>query len=118
MMQSVSKNEHIADLFCVYSHHMMFSVFLTVQNLYSGGRQFRNISLNTNYFILFKNGRDQLQIHHLARQLEPGRTAYLIDAYLKATTPLYGYILIDISPRADPAYKFRSCILPSDTTVV
>ncbi|MES9883139.1 MAG: ATPase/DNA packaging protein [Sedimenticola sp.] len=118
LMRSVAKNDAMADLFCVYSHHMKFSVFLTVQNLYSGGKQFRTISLNAHAFILFKNGRDELQIRHLARQLLPGRTDYFMDAYLKATSPLFGYILIDISPRADPMYKLRSHILPSDTTVV
>lgn len=112
LLQKAAKNTDIVDLFCQYSHHLNFSTFFVVQNLFANGKQFRTISLNTHYFILFKNQRDQLQIQTLGRQMFPGQLHFFTEAYQKATDPKYGYLLIDVSPHSDPKYKLRTHILP------
>lgn len=112
LLQKAAKNVDIVDLFCNYSHHMNISTFFIVQNVFANGVQFRTVSLNTHYFILFKNLRDQLQIQNLGRQMFPGQIRYFMDAYRKATETKYGYLLIDLSPHSDPQYKLRTHILP------
>lgn len=111
LLQKAAKNTDIVDLFCQYSHHLNFSTFFLVQNLFANGKQFRTISLNTHYFILFKNQRDQLQIQTLGRQIFPGQLNYFMDAYKKATESQFGYLLIDLHPRTEK-YKLRTRILP------
>ena len=65
LLQKAVKNVDIADLFCQYSHHMNFTVFFVVQNLFAD--KMRCISLNTHFFLLMKQLRDILQIQTLAQ---------------------------------------------------
>lgn len=118
LAQKACDSVGIVNLFTVYSHHKNFSVFFVVQNLFSGGKYFRTISLNRHYFVLFRNQRDQLQIHTLAKQMFPGETKYFRDAYRKAAVQKYGYLLVDISPHTTPLYKLRTNIPPQQTMSV
>ena len=47
-----------------------------MQNVFANGQYFRIISLNTGYFLLFKQNRDQSQILALAKQAFPGQLFY------------------------------------------
>jgi hypothetical protein len=118
LLQKASHSVDMVELFCQYSHHLNFSVFFIVQNLFAGGQQFRTISLNTHIFILFSNKRNQLQIQTLGRQMFPGQSSYFMSAYGKATADKYGYLLIDLSPHSDSRYKLRTGILPGQSTIV
>ena len=113
LMSVAEHDKSTLDLFTKHSHHMNISVFFIVQNLFSGGKYFRSISLQTHYFILFKNRRDELQIHTFARQLFPSNVQYFIDAYRKATKDKYQYTFVDISPHSASEYSLRSQILPA-----
>ena len=118
LMGRASESTNIADLFTQYSHHLNFTVFFITQNVYSSGKQFRTISLNSHYFILFKNQRDKMQIQTFGKQLFLGELEYFMDAYTRAVNRKYGYLVIDISPHSNPLYKLRTDILPDQTTVV
>ena len=65
LMRESSSCDAIVDLFTKDSHHKNLSVILISQNLFHQGQ--RNISLNANYIVVFKNPRDRAQIRHLAR---------------------------------------------------
>ena len=118
LLQKAAKNEDIVDLFCQYSHHLNFTTFFLVQNLFSGGKFFRTISLNSHFILLFANARDTLQIQTLARQIFPSSVNYFMDAFHKSTEPRFGYLLIDCHPKSDPLYKLRTHILPHQITSV
>lgn len=118
LVQQASSSVDIVNLFTIYSHHKNFSVFFVVQNLFSGGKHYRTISLNSHYFVLFNNQRDQLQIQTLARQMFPGETKYFMDAYKKATKKKYNFLLVDISSHSDPLYKLRTDIFPDQLMIV
>lgn len=118
LAQKASESVDVVNLFTIYSHHNFFSVFFVVQNLFSSGKYFRTCSLNSHYFVLTNNQRDQLQIQTLARQMFPGETKYFMDAYRKATGKKYSYLLVDVSPHSNQLYKLRTNILPSQTLTV
>ena len=122
IIQSISNNEHnliilddmqinamndpyIANLFSRESHHRNLSVILMLQNLFHQGKYGRDISLNTHYFILFKNMRDSNQIKVLGNQL--GIRTKLENAYNDATQELFSYILLDLSPSSNSNYILR-----------
>ena len=112
MMTESAKSKDVVDIYCKYAHHFKFFCFLICQNAFCPSREFRTISLNTHYFFLFKNNRDELQIQTLGRQILPGKLKYFMDAYKKATLQKYGYLLVDLSPHSEPKYKLRTNILP------
>ena len=109
-------NIFIANLFSRESHHSNISVILILQNLFHQGKYCRDISLNTHYFILFKNPRDTQQINLLGRQL--GIQKKLVGAYKDATETPFGYLLLDLSPGSNASYMLKTRIFPDEDTVV
>jgi hypothetical protein len=83
----------VIDIFTKGSHHRNLSVFYISQNLFHQGKGQRDISLNANYLIYFKNPRDKMQINHLAR---------LRTNILPNERPSYAYI-----PKKGYKYKFN-----------
>ena len=121
LMAKCSVSQDICDLFTIYSHHMNFTVFYLVQNLFSGGKQFRTISLNTHQFVFFKIQRDELQMKNFARQVFPDDVKFFMSVYKKATATRYSYLFLDLSPSTteeETLYKLRTNILPGETTIV
>ena len=117
MMKGVD-SEELIHMMCVGSHHSNFTVMFLLQNVFQKGKSMRTASLNCHYFVLMASKRDSLQIQQLGRQMFPGQTKYFMDAYQKATSKPYGYLLVDINPHTDKSYQLRSNILPGQDTTV
>jgi len=106
------KDESILNLFTTDSHHKNISVFLLTQNLFSKGKHFRTISLNSQYIILMNNPRDRLQISSLARQMFPKKTHFFIEAYQDATSLYkFGYLFIDLTQATNQLNRVQTGIL-------
>ena len=116
-MQIKAMNDpYIANLFSRESHHNNLSVILLLQNLFHQGKYRRDVSLNSHYFILFKNLRDTNQVKVLGNQL--GIRRKLENAYKDATEESFSYILVDLSPSSNSNYMLRSHVFPEDHTIV
>ena len=98
------------------SHHNEWTVIYLTQNLFYQGKCSRNIALNAHYTVLFKNPRDIQQIAFLGRQL--GNTELIKEAYKDATTPPYGYLVIDLSPHSSSEYRYRTHVFPGEYPIV
>ena len=61
MMMQCASSELIAQSFTQKRHHQNLSVILILQNLYCQGKVMRNVHLNTEYVVLFRNTRDKSQ---------------------------------------------------------
>lgn len=118
MMMQVAKSEESLNLFCVTAHHRRISVFMLAQNLYMPGKFARTISLNCHYVILFRNVRDSRQMLTFGSQVFPLKLKYFKEAYDKATSIPFGYLVVDMSPSTDDNYRLRTRILPNEDTIV
>lgn len=118
LMIDASDKVEMAHLLCVGSHHYNITVIHMLQNIFHKGKAMRTASLNCHYFILFPSYRDRLQIQSFGKQLFPGKSKYIMDAFEKATSKPYGYLLVDISPHSDKWYQLRTDILPGQATRV
>ena len=118
MMLEAGTSKDVTHIYCKYAHHYNFFCFLVSQNAFNPGKEWRTISLNTHYFFLFKNRRDELQIQTLGRQIFPRQLNYFMHAYRLATSQAYGYLLVDLSPHSDPTYKLRTHIIPGQIITV
>ena len=105
MMDEVTQDVRIAQLFSRGRHDNLSVIYLT-QNLFH--KKQRNISLNSDYMVIFKNARDQSQIQHLAKQFMPNNTKFLMDAYRNATQSPFSYLLLDLTPSTEDKYRIRS----------
>lgn len=107
-----SSNKVVEDLFVRGSHHKSLSIIYLNQNLFHKGQ--RDISLNANYLVLFKNPRDRAQIFYLARQIYPENPKFLQEIYYDATKHSFSYLFIDLKQNTPDELRFRASIFPDD----
>ena len=117
LMQESQLSKNISSIFTRLAHHQSFFVIFISQNIYlfASGKEYRTQSLNTHYFVLFKNPRDKSQIQFLARQVEPNKSKSVIDVYHSATSRPHGYLFVDLTQECPDEYRFRTNILPYDS---
>jgi len=111
-------DDRVTKLFTKISHHRNVSILYLTQNLFYSSKHTRTISLNAHYFVLFKNVRDSTQIANLARQMFPGKSNFMIEAFGDATMAPFGYLLVDLKPETDERCRLRTNIFPGETHFV
>lgn len=116
MIDAAGKKNELNKLFTVYAHHLNCSCIHIVQNLFFSN--LRSARINCHYLLLLRNPADKLQISTLARQLFPGNTDVLLQAYKDAVQKPYGYLLIDVSPEIDDRLRIRTNIFPDEYCTV
>jgi hypothetical protein len=115
LQQEICKDKNCEKIFTQFSHHNNITVLYVVQNLFYPGM--RTLTLNTHYFVLFKNLRDQNQIRVLARQC--GLNNRMLEAYKDATSNPYGYLNVDLSPhQQEDKYRLSTNIFPYQYTIL
>lgn len=105
------KDPRVGHLFTKGRHDNISVIFLT-QNLFLKG--LRTISLNSEYMTCFKNVRDVSQFSHLAKQLCPHHTQFLMQAYADATQKPFSYLFLDLKTDTDEAFRYKANIFPRD----
>ncbi|OOZ21247.1 hypothetical protein BOW31_12855, partial [Solemya velum gill symbiont] len=118
LCHAVLENRDMELLFTQGCHHRRLSVIFITQNLYAQGKSARTIALNVWYLVLFKNVRDKSQIATLGRQLYPGRTRTLTEAYEDCMREPYAYLVVDMSPSTDDKRRLRTRIFPNQDPVI
>ncbi len=111
-------DQSIQSLFIKGVHHSSTSVIYITQNLYNSGRFARDIRLNSHYMFIFKSPTYTSQIQYLNRQLFPRHKHFLFDAYKKATSKPYSYLLVILHPECSDQLRVRSGILPSEDEII
>ncbi len=118
LMSAVCSSAEMVQLYTVKCHHRNITTITIQHSLYSLSKHSRTLSLNVNYFIIFKNYRDLQQMKFFAKQLFPDRVNYIMASYAMTTKDRYGYLVIDLHPQSDKKYQLRTHILYGETPVV
>jgi energy-coupling factor transporter ATP-binding protein EcfA2 len=111
-------NSDTVDLYLRGSHHRNLSVMLCTQNIFSGNKGFRDISLNAHYIVLFSSPREKSQIYSFARQINPLNTKYIMESYNDCTNVPYGYLLFDLKQTTPNDMRLRTNIFPGEKNAV
>jgi hypothetical protein len=115
LMQEVINSTEAQSLFVRDSHHKNITVIYITQNIFCKGKFSRTIALNCHYYILFRSPRDVNQIKIFARQT--GLNSTLMEAYSDCVSRMYGYLVVDLSPRSENSIKLFTNIFPSETLI-
>ena len=107
-MIDAHKDGQIVNLFTRGSHHRNLSVIYIMQNLFHQGKGSHSISLNSHYFVLFKNPRDKLQILTLAKEMYPGQTDFFLNQHEEAVKRPFGYLVIDLKTTTQDNFRLRT----------
>ena len=106
-----SKNsQDVTAMFTRAAHHKPCFIIFIMQNLFPPGREARTRSLNTHYYVIFKNPRDKSQIEFLARQIEPHNSKALISIFEDSTEKPHSYLFLDLTQECRKENRFRGNI--------
>lgn len=108
----------ITRIFTKASHHRSISVIQIVQNLFGKNKEQRTISLNSHYLVVFKNPRDKSQIINLGKQIYPGMSKFVSEAFISATQTPNSYILFDLRQETSENLRLRTNIFPGELHTV
>lgn len=104
-----SKNsQDVTAMFTKAAHHKPCFIIFIMQNLFPSGKEARTRSLNTHYYVIFKNPRDKSQVEFLARQILPRKSKGLIEVFESATQKPYNYLFLDFTQECPDDYRLRS----------
>ena len=114
-MGKAGKSNVLMDLFTKASHHRNLTVVYLVQNIYDSGAAMRTASLNTQYFVIFKNARDRQQLVTLGRQMFPGAAQYLSKLVEKETMANpRAYVILCTRPDVADSGRVTVGVLPGE----
>lgn len=101
-------DQRVTNLFTKGSHHRNTSIIYIVQNVFHKSKHSRDISLNTQYMVLFKNPRDVAQMSHLGRQIFPNKSKYFNEVFIDATSAPHGYLFVDLKQSTPDELRLRN----------
>ena len=103
-------NTDMTTMFTQTAHHLPCFIVFVTQNIFPRGKEARTRSLNTHYFVLFKNPRDKSQIQILGRQMYPKKSKVMTAIYEDATKRPHGYLFIDLTQECPEECRLRTDI--------
>lgn len=111
LMLETANSKVVSEIFTKGSHHRNLSIILLVQNFFMRGKESRNISLNSQYIVLFKNPRDQSIATNIARQMFPTKIKKFQAIYEDATRDPFSYLFIDLKPDTPSNLRLLTSIM-------
>ena len=97
--------------------HLNITIILLSQNLFHRGKYARDIRLNMDYIVIFKNVRDATQIRHLGQQMYPENKDFLVNAFRDAMKEPYTNLFLDLRSNSLDALRVRANVLNNFQTV-
>ena len=113
-MGVASLSTFMPDLFTKLSQHKNLTVIYLVLNVYNYGKSQRTITLNSDYSVIFRNGRDASQFCTIAYQICPNYDKWLVYSFTDASSKPYGYLVLDYHPSTPEDQTVVTNILPWD----
>ena len=113
LMMKAKCDQRIADLLTEGSHHRNLSIVYLTQNVSPQGRACRDITLNTQYFVLFNNLIDRQQVATLARRIYPSTSVTLMRKFEDASARPHGYLVLDLKSSTSEQNRLQTDIFGS-----
>lgn len=113
LLETAFSSDLVSNLF-TQGRNRNTSVVLLTQNLFPQFKHARNVSLNANYIIVFRNMRDRSSIGHLAKQVCPGNSRAFSDLFSNHINTPFSYLFLDFTQDVPDVFRYRTDIL-SDT---
>ena len=116
--QNKQLSYQILNYYTIYSHHKDLITFFLTQSMFINNDIYRTLSQNSNYFILFKNFLNSLQINTLATQIygskEAGEDFLAVYEKIMENGEKFNYIVICLHPLAK-TFTMHTQIIPTDS---
>lgn len=110
MMDEAMNSLAVSQLHTKGVHHQMISSLLLTQNIFNAGKYSRNISLNSTFYILFRNLRDMQQTNKFFQQMCGSNSKAIQAVYKDATQKPHSFLFVDFSQAGHNLMRLRSDI--------
>ena len=114
LMAESGSDKTVVDIFTRHSHHRNITVLYLCQDVFPPGKYAKTISRNAHYMVLFKKPRDKVGIRVVLQQAFPEKFREVLQIFGKATSRVYGYLLLDLHPRSYDKRRIYSRILKGE----
>ena len=114
LMETASNRSDVAALF-THGRHLNISVMFLSQNFFHQSKYARDMSLNIDYAVLFKNIRSPSMVTNLGQQM--GNAKFLKEAFDDATIIAFSHLSIDMRSDTLEAIRYRSNVLREEQIV-
>ena len=108
LMEESGNDKRLLDLFTKDSHHCGITALYLTQDLFPPDKFSKTINCNAHYAICFKSPRDKMGIRNLLLQVYPEKWRRVLKLFLRLTTCLSGYSMLDLHPASDDRFRLRS----------
>ena len=105
----------LENLYCIGSKHLRTSVITMNQSLFSKSSSLRVISNNSTYLVLMASVRSVRNVSTLASQLGAFGKSFIVQAFERVTKSPYGYIILNMHPKASQIQRVSSLIFPEES---
>ena len=118
LMHEMSSMSAIGKLFTKGRSHLNCNVILLWQNVSPKGPEMRNLSINAQHIIIFKNPHHKSQIRYFAQQVAPGKVQSCLEVFEDCTKRSYGYLHCDFSQNTPEEIRYKTNMLPDEQPVI
>ena len=113
LMTDAKCDQRIADLSTKGSHHRNISILYLTQNVFPQGKACRDITLNTQYFVLFNNLINRQQVDTLERRIYPSTSVSFMRKFEDAMARPYGDLVLDLKSSTSEQDRLQTDIFDS-----
>ena len=82
------------------------------------GPEMRNLSINAQHIVIFKNPHDKSQIRFYAQQVAPGKVTSFLDVFNNCTKRSYGYLHCDFSQNTPEDIRYKTNLFPHEHPII
>ena len=108
LLQESRNSQDVTSMFTRAAHHKPCFIIFLMQTLFPSGKDARTRSLNTHYYVIFKNPRDKGQVEFMARQIHPRNPKALVTVFEDATQKPHSYLFLDLTQECPEHLRYRT----------
>jgi len=116
LMEELSKQKTVVDLFTKKSHHDQISIIFVTHNFFF--KNLRDLTTQCKYVCLMKSPRENSYVKQIGRQMNMGfKNIPFEHAFEEVMRQPYGYLFLDFDMNQREDMRIRTSIFPEDCTV-
>ena len=106
-------NKDMVRIFSIWARQYNASIILVTHNLFYNDPIYRNLSLNTHYFVLLRTQRAWKQVSLLLRQLFSNYKT--VEQFVEEIfSKKHAYVILDVHPDGSDKFKALTRIFPNE----
>ena len=118
LLNEMSSNADIRKMFTKGRSHLNCTVILLWQNVFPKEPEKRNLSINAQHIVIFKNPRDKSQIRFFAQQVAPGKVISFLEVFNDCMKRSYRHLHCNFSQNTPEEIRYKTSLFPHEYPII